>query len=98
LENFLTNALKATTAAENHAPVIVRIADLGGEKMRVLVEDSGIKIPATLAKSLFDQPVTSSESGWGKGLYYSRLRVEPFNGSLDWFAGVDTKTFYLEIG
>lgn len=96
LENFLTNALKATTASKVPAPVVVRVTRSDGGKIRVLVEDSGVKIPAILAKSLFDQPVSSSD-GWGKGLYYSRLRVEPYNGTLDWFAGGDSKTFYLEL-
>ena len=97
LDNFLTNALKATLAAEHVGPVVVKVVQTGEGKVRILVQDSGVEIPKKLEKSLFDEPVTSSD-GWGKGLYYSKLRVEPFAGIIDWYSITAGKVFYLEIG
>lgn len=97
LENYLDNALEITTNSTNSRAKEVNIKlEKKDNKIRVSVRDFGDGIPKAKEKSLFSSPV-ASENGSGSGLYFCKLRVEPFGGELNFERLNDGTVFYIEI-
>jgi len=98
LENYLSNALKATSNGkkQDDRAVLVRLTKARTNRLRISVEDDGDGVPKTQQENLFEKPVASS-SGSGNGLYYSRLRIEQFDGIANWEPLDSGTRFYLEV-
>jgi len=98
LDNYLTNALKATSNGKKRTDrtVVVRLTKGRTNRLRISVDDDGDGIPASQEKNLFSKPVASS-SGSGSGLYFSRLHIEQFDGIVNWEPLKDGTRFFLEV-
>ena len=100
LLNLAGNAVKFT----ERGTVLIRCLPLGGDRLRIEVQDTGIGIPASRIGSLFDpfEQVDSSTTrrfgGTGLGLAITKQLVEAMRGDL----GVDStlgqgSTFYFDV-
>ncbi|MFZ5780444.1 MAG: ATP-binding protein [Pseudomonadota bacterium] len=82
--NLVLNALQATAAQadDDRTAVIVRTERLGGEHVRIAVEDAGIGVPPEELERLFTPFHTTRPDGMGMGLSISRSIVEAHGGEL----------------
>lgn len=99
LDNYLSNALRATIETKKKTEKQVRVTltkARSGNRLRISVEDSGDGLPSNQEKILFKQPVTS-KNGQGIGLYYSKFHVDSFGGIVDFERTKDGMRFYVEI-
>lgn len=99
LDNYLVNALKATseTKRDRGGQVTIRLAKArGGNRLRISVEDTGDGLPSTQEQILFNQPV-KSKTGSGIGLYYSKFHIDSFGGMVGFERMKDGMRFYVEI-
>lgn len=100
LTNLVGNAIKFTHAGH----VLVRVREVGAERLRVEVQDTGIGIPADTCKRLM-QPFTQANAattrkygGTGLGLAISKQLVELMGGTVH-VASIEGKgsTFSFEL-
>ena len=96
--NFLSNAIKYSPLADK---VLIK-TELFDSKVRVIVQDFGIGIPAEMLALVFDRfyRVQSSSqhfSGLGIGLYISSEIVKRHGGKVGVSSNSDGTEFYFEI-
>jgi two-component system sensor kinase FixL len=80
LHNLLANALDAIGEAATTRRIVVRAT--AGDRVRVLVEDSGHGVPVELQRELFEPFVTDKPGGMGLGLAISRSLMRSQGGDL----------------
>lgn len=90
LVNLLLNAVEALEAnpIENRR-IEISLALEANDVMSVEVANNGPSIPVDLALRMFDDYVTTKESGLGMGLMICRTIVESHGGSLKFVSTVD---------
>jgi signal transduction histidine kinase len=76
--NLVTNAIQAT---EQGGRVTVSTARVG-DRVEVMVEDTGTGIPADKISGIFDDFVTTKRRGLGLGLAISKRIVEQLDGTI----------------
>jgi signal transduction histidine kinase len=100
VSNLITNAIKFSPVGY---VISVSLAE-GPSHVTIAVEDHGVGIPASMAKSIFDMSAgakrigTAGEESYGMGLAICKQIVEAHNGRI-WFEsqpGIGT-TFYVEL-
>lgn len=84
LENLLVNlALNAIKAMEPHGGGVLTISVARAPRgVRLQVSDTGAGIPAHILPRLFEPFVSSSESGFGLGLFSVKRTVELHHGTI----------------
>lgn len=93
--NLIQNALEA---APEGGPVRVRVESHGGEHVRVLVENAGVRIPPEMQERIFHPFFTTKARGTGLGLPIARQIVEAHRGTLNVESdGVSETTFVVEL-
>ncbi|MBP0018946.1 MAG: GAF domain-containing protein [Cyanobacteria bacterium SBLK] len=85
LVNLLSNAIKFTEKGS----VTVKLKDVGGDRLKLVVEDTGIGIAPERHKRIFeefyqgDQTTTRKYSGTGLGLAITKSLVELMQGKIE---------------
>jgi two-component system sensor histidine kinase VicK len=100
LDNLLSNALNFTPA---EGTIKVRLQAHEG-RVRLVVQDTGLGIPAELQPHVFDKFTTASRPGLygdtttGLGLFITKQIVEMHQGQI-WLESVENKgtTFYIDL-
>jgi signal transduction histidine kinase len=83
LINLVRNAIEAMDAVRDERRVLhVSAERLGGDAVRVQVEDSGPGIDPKQMDTIFDAFVTTKSHGMGLGLAICRMIVERHGGQL----------------
>jgi signal transduction histidine kinase len=81
-ENLLGNAVEHNDRDHTHITVDGAV---DGERVRLWIGDNGPGIDDDLKERLFEQSVTSEQSGSiGFGLYFVRMMIDQYNGDA-WF-------------
>ncbi|MEO6247952.1 MAG: PAS domain S-box protein [Sphingomicrobium sp.] len=104
VSNLLSNAIKFTAVGRVKVLLSAQPAQLGSQRWRIEVRDTGVGIPAEKLESLFEPFVQAEAStsrrfgGTGLGLAISRRLVEAMGGDI----GVRSRagrgsTFWLEL-
>jgi signal transduction histidine kinase len=84
LDNFLTNALRATSDADDlPGKVVVEVQRLAQGKYRLTVTDNGKGIPSDYRDKLFEKFIPS-EHGHGMGLFWSKIWAKEYGGDIDY--------------
>lgn len=100
MQNLAVNAVKFSSEKS-----VVRIStSVSEESYTIRIQDKGIGIPKELQPHVFEQFSQSTRNGnkgelsTGIGLYFSKARVEQFNGKM-WFESKEGEgtTFYIEF-
>jgi len=82
LDNFLTNALRATLDADDlPGKVVVEVERLAEGKYRLTVTDNGKGIPSDYRDKLFERFIPS-EDGLGTGLVWSKTWAKEYGGDI----------------
>jgi signal transduction histidine kinase len=76
--NLITNAIQATEAGGRVTVTTMRV----GDKVEVVVADTGTGIPAERLGAVFDDFVTTKKRGLGLGLAISKRIVEQLGGTI----------------
>ena len=83
LVNVLRNAKYACDDGGSHEKtVVVRIKDLGNNRMCIEIVDNGVGIPPENMTRIFSHGFTTRKQGHGFGLHSSALAAEEMGGSL----------------
>lgn len=82
LANLLQNAMDAVSPAQVRE-IVVRVA-VDAHNLEILIEDSGVGVPAELRPRLFEPFVTTKPpgEGTGLGLFISQRRAHELGGSV----------------
>ena len=94
LDNLISNAIQ-------HAPPCGRVslrAERVDHGLRLIVEDDGPGVAASLRDTLFEPFVTGRADGTGLGLAIARELVEAHGGRLSLAASVQGARFVIELG
>lgn len=76
--NLITNAIQATTAGGRVSITTAR----KGDRIEVVVQDTGSGIPAERLSTIFDEFVTTKRRGLGLGLAICKRIVEQLDGTI----------------
>ncbi len=85
LINLISNAIKFTETGN----IVVRVADIEGDRILMTVKDTGIGIPAEQLLHIFepfrqvDQTITRQQGGTGLGLAIIHALVEAMQGTIE---------------
>ena len=85
LINLISNAIKFTETGN----IVVRVADIEGDRILMTVKDTGIGIPAEHLLHIFepfrqvDQTITRQQGGTGLGLAIIHALVEAMQGTIE---------------
>jgi PAS domain S-box-containing protein len=98
--NLITNAIKYS----KKGGVVELGCNYGAKKVEFFIKDSGVGIPASQQKQVFDKffrannIITKETSGTGLGLYISKAIVNGHGGKI-WFKSTENRgtTFYFSI-
>jgi len=98
LENFLNNALNATSNGngKGERAVFVNLTKTRNYIFRISVEDNGGGVALHKERDLFNKPLAST-TGSGNGLYFSKLRIEQFDGRIGYERLQDRTKFFVDI-
>ncbi len=83
--NLISNAIKFTETGS----IVVRVADIEGDRILMTVKDTGIGIPAEQLLHIFepfrqvDQTITRQQGGTGLGLAIIHALVEAMQGTIE---------------
>ena len=83
LTNLIRNAKCACDDAKSpRSTMVVRVEAAGSDRVRLIVQDNGIGIPAENLTRIFAHGFTTRSSGHGFGLHASAIAAKEMNGSL----------------
>ncbi|MEM7307375.1 MAG: sensor histidine kinase [Planctomycetota bacterium] len=80
LGNLVSNALQAMPEG---GALRVEVSPISGERVRVLVQDTGVGIPEEARAHLFEPYFTTRSEGTGLGLAIARRVIEEMGGSIE---------------
>jgi len=84
LNNLVTNAIDAASAADHERGRVVITLDRDGDQIRLRVEDNGPGVAPEIADHLFEVFETTKPKGMGLGLSLTREIVRRHAGRVDW--------------
>lgn len=90
--NITKNALEAM---ENGGTLTIKLKELNN-RVSITVYDTGVGIPETELKKLFEPFYTSKSSGTGLGLVVCRRIIQSFNGEI-YLSSVENKGTKVDI-
>lgn len=95
LRHLLDNALKFTPPG---GQISLSLEDSGPERLRFILSDTGLGIPAERQARIFAKTAARDDQGGGLGLYLVQQIVQQYGGSV-WFESREGQgsTFYLEL-
>ncbi len=82
LHNLVANALDALSDAAPESRRVCISVSLEGERLRLMVEDTGCGVPPEIQSQLFEPFVTNKFDGMGLGLAISRSLLRSQGGEL----------------
>jgi DNA-binding LacI/PurR family transcriptional regulator/GAF domain-containing protein len=84
LEIVIENAVQAMRGADNHPMRLLVITRLVGDRIEILVSDTGPGIPDEIMDCIFEKPIEKLEgsTGAGLGLALARNIFETYRGSI----------------
>jgi signal transduction histidine kinase len=81
--NLVMNAVQALTKADaSEKKIAIRTQQIGGQKVRCIVEDSGPGIEPIHLPHLFESLFTTNEAGMGLGLPIAQSILEAHGGRI----------------
>jgi len=83
LINLVSNALEAMNRGGKLAASVARVRDPGGDKVEIVVRDTGVGISTEVRQRLFEPYFTTRTSGTGLGLAIARRLVELMAGTIE---------------
>ncbi|MGH2624271.1 MAG: sensor histidine kinase, partial [Sphingobacterium sp.] len=95
--NLIKNAIEASIGRKKHlTSIIVDYAEIG--KIKVIVKDNGMGIPAQVLPKIFQPNFTTKSSGTGLGLAFVKKTVESLKGEISFttYEGIGT-TFTIVL-
>ena len=97
IKQVLLNLLKNAAEAMEHGGMVSVTTQTAGDRVRVLVADTGGGIPEEVRDRLFDPFCTTKESGTGLGLAVCQRIVEDHHGDISYASSPEGTTFTVEL-
>jgi len=97
--NLIKNSIEASIGRKKHL-ISILIEYVGVEKVKIIVKDNGMGIPADVIPKIFQPNFTTKSSGTGLGLAFVKKTIESMKGDISFvtFEGIGTTfTIFLPI-
>ena len=89
--NLIKNSIEASIGRKKHL-ISILIEHFDHKKVKIIVKDNGMGIPADVIPKIFQPNFTTKSSGTGLGLAFVKKTVESMHGDISFvtFEGIGT--------